>query len=58
VPAGLFQVPPAVAYSNGSHYCIFANASDYYELTGRSDFNDIAVLARFPPLMPFDGSCS
>lgn len=57
VPAGLFQVPPAVAYSNGSHYCIFANPSDYYDLTGRSDFNDIATLPRFPPLMPFDGTC-
>ncbi len=57
VPAGLFQVPPAVAYSNGSHYCVFANPSDYYVLTGRSDFNGIAALPRFPPLMPFDGAC-
>jgi len=58
VSAGLFQVPPAVAYSNGSHYCIFASPADYTALTGRSDFANIATLSRFPPLMPFDGDCS
>lgn len=57
IPARLFQVPPTVAYSNGTSYCVFATWQSFVALTRRTSLAGIPAIARLPDTMPFRGRC-
>jgi hypothetical protein len=55
IPAGQFQTPGGIYYSNGSHYCSYSWGS--FLRSGGDPNVDLPSYASIPPDMTYDGSC-
>jgi len=58
IPPGLFIIGINIYYSNGQHYCLFANMDDFTQKTGKISANGIQRLYKIPAIMRNDGFCN